>query len=201
MSTLALQQAQARIAEIRSHIASLTPTRPAPAAPAAGRDFNARLASAIGAVPATAAATAPATVRAPGDYGPLTPPAELVAFGNGTIPPAHLLPIGDGTERLHGPAALAFRRMAEDAWRVGIDLEVNDGYRTLEEQHDLADELGLYRDGGAAAIPGTSTHGWGLSVDIATEGGAGEWLREHAARYGFVEDVPGEPWHWTYRPG
>ena len=193
-----MQAAQARIAEIRAQIATLTPTRPAPRALTSnGQAFGTALATAMRSVPGTDEA---ATVRAPGDYGPITPPPELIELGNGAIPPSHLLPIGDGTERLHAPAALAFRRMAEDAWRVGVDLKVNDGYRSFAQQEHLAGELGLYRDGGAAAVPGTSTHGWGLSVDIDSEGGAHDWLRANAARYGFVEDVPGEPWHWTYRP-
>ena len=25
------------------------------------------------------------------------------------------------------------------------------------------------------------------------------WLRKNAGRYGFYNDVPGEPWHWSYR--
>lgn len=188
-----MEAAQARVAQIRAQIASLSaPPRVATRLPHG--DFRAALAS------ATQAVETPATVLAPGSYGPIEPPPELVAFGNGRIPPDRLLPIGDGSERLHAPAALAFRRMAEDAWRSGIDLEVNDGYRPIDDQHELAGELGLYRNGGKAAVPGTSTHGWGLSVDIETGGGAGEWLRANAARYGFVEDVPGEPWHWTYRP-
>src|SRR5687767_7765807 len=175
MSSLGKQAAQARIAEIRAQIATLTPPRPASRADVpAGREFSSVLAAAMGTAPTTGAL---ATVREPGDYGPITPPSELAAFGNGAIPTTHLLPIGDGTEHLHAPAAQAFRRMAQDAWRAGVDLKVNDGYRSHEQQEHLADELGLYRDGGAAAVPGTSTHGWGLSVDIDTEGGSTEWLR------------------------
>lgn len=195
-----MQAAQARVAEIRAQIAAMTPTRPASAPQAlrsGGQAFGAALATAMTSVPGV---DTPAAVRSPGDYGPITPPAELLAFGNGAIPADRLLPIGDGTERLHAPAAQAFRRMTADAWRAGVDLKVNDGYRSFEQQERVAQELGLYRDGGAAAVPGTSTHGWGLSVDIDTEGGSTDWLRANAARYGFVEDVPGEPWHWTYRP-
>jgi LAS superfamily LD-carboxypeptidase LdcB len=50
--------------------------------------------------------------------------------------------------------------------------------------------------------PGTSNHGWGLSVDInvAADARAGRWLHANTARYGFFNDVPTEPWHWTYRP-
>jgi D-alanyl-D-alanine carboxypeptidase len=195
VSTVGVQEAQARIAEIRATIAALTPTRPAARQVAmGGPSFDSVLATAL-----DEGADTPAKMRAPGDYGRLAPPRELEAYGNGRVPTSMLLPVGDGSERLHGPAAVAFRRMAEEAWRAGVDLRVNDGYRDLDHQHRLADELGLYRDGGLAAVPGTSTHGWGLSVDVETEGGALEWLRQHASQFGFVEDVPGEPWHWTYR--
>lgn len=197
-STTAVEAAQARVAEIRAQIAALAPTRPSASMLRGGAtDFRAALATAMG----DSAGTATVTLKSPGDYGPILPPAELQQFGNGAIPTDHLLPVGDGTERLHGPAAVAFRRMTEAAWRAGVDLKVNDGYRTLEQQHVLADELGLYRDGGLAAVPGTSTHGWGLSVDVDTDSpGTVDWLRANAAQFGFVEDVPGEPWHWTYRP-
>jgi LAS superfamily LD-carboxypeptidase LdcB len=50
-----------------------------------------------------------------------------------------------------------------------------------------------------AATPGTSNHGWGLSVDLDLDATAQAWMRQNGARYGFVEDVPREPWHWTFR--
>ena len=183
-----MAEVQARISELRGQLGLLTPARPAALA---GPSFQAALDSAIG---AGAATPAPLIVE-----GHLQPPAELAAYGNGKIPADALTPIGDGSERLYGPAAEAFRRMASDAWRVGVDLKVNDGYRSIERQHDMAERHGLYSQGGRAAVPGTSTHGWGLSVDVDSDGGAHEWLQRNGARYGFVADVPGEPWHWTYR--
>ena len=201
-----IQAVQSRIAELRVRIGVVAATGAPAAAPAGagttaanGVSFDAALASALGPT-ATSNVGGPATVRSPGDYGRLTPPAELTAYGNGQVPRTELVAIGDGSEQLNGPAAQAFRTMAADAWQAGVDLRVSDGYRSLDEQHELADRLGLYRDGGLAAVPGTSNHGWGLSVDIDTDGGALEWMRANAARYGFVEDVPREPWHWTYRP-
>ena len=183
--------AQSRIAEIRAQIAALAPT-PRAAPPAT---FNSALAAAFQGSPLAAAEWAD-----PASEGPVQPPVELETFGNGRIPAEMLVPVGDGSRRLYGAAAEAFRRMTADAWRSGVDLRVNDGYRNLADQERLARELGLYRDGGAAAVPGTSTHGWGISVDVDSDGGAHDWLRTNAARFGFIDDVPGEPWHWTYRP-
>jgi D-alanyl-D-alanine carboxypeptidase len=190
MALEALAAVQARMAEIRGTIASLAP----PPSAAAGNAFATSFAA------ATATSNVSLMDRA-APQGELRVPPELASYGNGRIPLEMMQPVGDGSERLFGPAAAAFRRMASDAWRAGVDLRVSDGYRNIDDQHRLADELGLYRDGGLAAVPGTSTHGWGLSVDVDTDSaGAVEWLRENAAAYGFFDDVPGEPWHWTYRP-
>lgn len=197
MALEGMQAVQARISEMQGRIGT---GAPATAKPSPGVRFADVLSAVSGTSAASSGSTATATVRAPGEYGPLEPPAELAAYGNGRVPLSQLVAIGDGSERLYAPAADAFRRMASDAWRAGVDLKVNDGYRSFDQQQALAAELGLYRDGGKAAVPGTSTHGWGLSVDMDTDGGASEWLRANAARYGFVEDVPGEPWHWTFRP-
>ncbi|QGG97136.1 hypothetical protein GH723_14760 [Actinomarinicola tropica] len=66
--------------------------------------------------------------------------------------------------------------------------------------HWRATEKGLYSQGGLAATPGTSNHGWGLSVDLDLNPASEAWMKANAPRFGFVEDVPREPWHWTYRP-
>lgn len=90
--------------------------------------------------------------------------------------------------------------MAQAAQQQGITLEVSDSYRTVDSQEHLAGSLGLYREGGLAAEPGTSTHGWGLSVDLEVDERTTAWLRANASRFGFAEDVAREPWHYTYRP-
>ena len=53
------------------------------------------------------------------------------------------------------------------------------------------------------APPGTSRHERGLALDFTVDGKvlrAGSpaflWLTEHAADYG-LENLPGEPWHWS----
>ena len=64
----------------------------------------------------------------------------------------------------------------------------------------MARRKGLYVNGGLAATPGKSNHGWGLSLDLDLDRKAQEWMRTHAARFDFREDVPREPWHWTFAP-
>lgn len=41
--------------------------------------------------------------------------------------------------------------------------------------------------------------GWGLSLDLDLDDRAQAWMRDNGWRYGYFEDVAGEPWHWTYR--
>lgn len=52
-----------------------------------------------------------------------------------------------------------------------------------------------------AASPGHSSHGYGISIDIVPAP-IQTWLRANASRFGWVNDVPSEAWHWTYKnPG
>lgn len=128
------------------------------------------------------------------------PPPGLEGHGNGQIPLQLLAPITGTDERLWAPAAAAFDHMRHDAARHGINLPVVDAYRTYESQVRLADELGLYSQGGLAAEPGTSQHGWGRALDLDVDDRAVSWLRANAWKYGFVETVPREPWHWEFHP-
>lgn len=158
-------------------------------------------ASAVGI--ANAAFATPAAELRPADphaHGPLEPPAELAAYGNGLVPPEALTPVGQTGHILHGPAAEALSVLMADAASAGVTIGITDSYRSLAAQHDVADRKGIYGQGGLAAVPGTSNHGWGLSTDLDLDGPALAWMRENAWRYGFVEDVPREPWHWTFRP-
>ncbi len=142
----------------------------------------------------------PAVQKSPGAYGPLTPPSELVQYGNGTVPSSALAPVADTGHRLWAPAANGLSAMIREAEAEGIAVGITDSYRPVEVQERLAREKGLYHQGGLAAVPGTSNHGWGVATDLDLDGPALEWMRTNAWRYGFVEDVPREPWHWTYRP-
>ena len=142
----------------------------------------------------------PAVQLTPGAYGSLAPPAELVVYGNGKVPTEALAPVGETNHRLWAPAANGLTALIDDAAAQGIDIGITDSYRPLAVQERLAQEKGLYSQGGLAAVPGTSNHGWGVATDLDLDAEGLEWMRENAWRYGFVEDVPREPWHWTYRP-
>jgi LAS superfamily LD-carboxypeptidase LdcB len=90
--------------------------------------------------------------------------------------------------------------MRRDAAEAGISIHLVDGYRPYEDQVRLARELGLYSEGGLAAQPGTSQHGWGRAVDLELDDRGIAWMRDNAWKYGFKETVPREPWHWEFHP-
>jgi len=178
-----------RMAELRARMALLE-AAPAPAAPA----FSQVLGEALERTSATSPASGPGHVHA-------APPPELLRYGNGRIPPTALAEVGRGGHRMWAPAADAFQRLVGDAAADGVSIGVTDSYRSYDEQVDLARRKGLYSQGGLAAEPGTSDHGWGLSLDLDLDDRAQAWVRANAGRYGFVEDTPREPWHWTYMGG
>lgn len=58
----------------------------------------------------------------------------------------------------------------------------------------------------AAAVPGTSNHGWAIAIDIANVGGFNStfyrWLSNNAPALGWSNDEGrsvNEAWHWTFR--
>lgn len=142
----------------------------------------------------------PAIQLSPGAYGPLAPPTELVVHGNGRVPTDALSPVGETGHHLWAPAAQGLDRLIDAAAADGVTVGITDSYRPIDVQERLAREKGLYHQGGLAAVPGTSNHGWGIATDLDLDAPALAWMRSNAWRYGFVEDVPREPWHWTYRP-
>ncbi len=199
----AMAAAGARIAMIEARIASLAhppavataatgtalrtaPASTAPASITTTATFAQALAAATTPAPTSAAAAAPLTA------------AQLRSHGNGRIPEGSLTSIGGG-ERLFAPAAEAFTKMRDAAKAQGVTLGVNDSYRSYEEQVDVAARKGLYSQGGLAAKPGTSDHGWGKALDLQLDGRAQSWIRANGERFGFSEDTPREPWHWVYK--
>lgn len=193
----------ARIGQIQGLVASLAPPRvTAPAHLGTARpDFATTLEQARSglapAAPTAAGLTGAASTARTADGVPVA----LAAYGNGKVPSAALTPIGTGDHRLWAPAAESFRALEQAAAKDGVTIKVTDSYRSYESQVDVARRKGLYSEGGLAARPGTSEHGWGLSVDLSLDAKAQSWMRANAGRFGFEENVPREPWHWTFTSG
>lgn len=211
----AISSIGSRISYIESQIAALR-AGPAPAgtvtaaAPRGNAAFAEALASAEGGSAGAAALGLGSTANGTGLSTGLSTavtgklnakgvPLDLAAYGNGRIPAAALHPVGDTRHRLWAPAADSLTRLMADARRDGVSIGITDSYRPYAEQVDLARRKGLYSQGGLAAKPGTSDHGWGLAVDLDLNSGAQAWMRANGAKYGFREDTPREPWHWAYK--
>lgn len=145
-------------------------------------------------VAAYAAGAGAGVVDAQGD------PIEYLAFGNGQIPPELLSPVVGTGHRLWPAAARGLEGLLAAAAAEGVTISITDSYRGYEAQVELVTVKGLYSQGGLAAAPGTSDHGWGTAVDLALDGDALAWIRANGATYGFVEDVPRESWHWHFLP-
>lgn len=128
---------------------------------------------------------------------------------NGRIPRNQLVAVrgvhhsGEGVHYMAPSAAADFQRMVADAAKEGVKITLTDSYRDYETQVRLRDEKG---DQVATATPGTSIHGWGKAIDIAT---GREWVHENGARYGWIwpewaqrEGTKSyEPWHAEHRGG
>lgn len=96
---------------------------------------------------------------------------------------------------------------------TGKRLVVGSAWRSTETQLYFAKSRGEF-----AAPPGRSEHQLGVAMDLAISGSQmGElfgnsivyqWLKVHAAEYGFVQSftaedtpitgIPAEPWHWRF---
>ena len=205
--TARISQIEARITTLRSSsgVQSTASTASTATTSPTGRSFEAvlsgaRAAAGAGGPSGAAAVTGPSGIAAGGRLNADGVPVELAAYGNGTIPAHALSQIGVGRHALWQPAADAYKQLSAAAARDGVTIKVTDSYRTYDQQVDLAKRKGLYSQGGLAAAPGTSDHGWGRSLDLGLDSRAQQWMRDNGPRFGFVEDVPREPWHWTYSP-
>jgi D-alanyl-D-alanine carboxypeptidase len=190
-----------RIAEIRGTLASVG------GAPVARTTTSATTSASGGTAATFASALATEVAQQTASVGPARGtlnaqgvPADLAMYGNGTIPTEALSGISGTGHRMWTPAARQFEQLSAAAARDGVTIGITDSYRTYESQVDLAERKGLYKNGGLAAVPGTSDHGWGRSLDLRLDGEALAWMRQNGATYGFREDVPRESWHWTYYP-
>jgi D-alanyl-D-alanine carboxypeptidase len=192
-----------RIADIQSRMIAMqtqqaTPTQTRSTTPGAGSASGAAFANQLQS--AMTSAAGPAAADKTYKLNSKGVPEDLVAYGNGKIPEEALGRVGDTNHKLWAPAAENLNKMIEDAKREGVKIGITDSYRPYTEQVDLARRKGLYSQGGLAAKPGTSEHGWGMATDLDLNAKALNWMRQHGKDYGFVENVPRESWHWAYRP-
>lgn len=130
----------------------------------------------------------------------------MYEVANGEIPRDDLdvIPVLPGESQRHAlnpVAAEAYAKMVAAAKEDGVEWGITDSYRPLEVQVRLAKQKGLYSQGGLAAAPGTSNHGWGSAVDLNFKVGKGnqfQWLKDNASNFGF-NNIPREPWHWEHK--
>jgi len=118
------------------------------------------------------------------------------------LTPAELSPIAQG--QLANAAAAAWNAMNVEARSLGVELlptGSKSSYRTYEQQVEL---WNLYQSGrgNLAAHPGTSNHGWGLAVDLATES-MRSMIDRIGRKYGWskaTSDAQSEWWHLKHEP-
>lgn len=101
-----------------------------------------------------------------------------------------------------------FFALCEAAKRDGINIILNSGFRSYDQQKYLYDAWRAGRQGfNAAARPGWSNHQSGIAFDIANTGGGKTptyvWLSKNAHKFGFINTgrffkTQRESWHWEY---
>lgn len=152
-------------------------------------------------------------------------PAGITAADNGKMPESKLKKIYCGS--LYCDAARAWLAMIRAAAKDKVFLNVNSTFQTyrkidsqiavFKKRFDPVDTSAdftidavrveyedriwqLKPDKVYAAVPGTSSHGFGLAVDIGNESldYVRPWLNKNAESFGFVREYSFEPWHFTY---
>lgn len=117
----------------------------------------------------------------------------------------------DNSIRLSPDLAEQLSVMTEAAAEEGVSrFLISSGYRDADEQQQLYEQMGAHY-----ALPaGHSEHNLGLSLDLGSSQAAmneapeGRWLKQNAAKYGFILRYPEnkteitgiqyEPWHFRY---
>ena len=185
-----------------------------------------------------APASTPQPTPTPDPDGPANPELWSLLLANTQNPlpdgyePPQLTTIDAAGRQVDSRIADALQQMIAAAQEDGAHLVVTSAYRSYERQEELfvsmiREYLAMgYSNAEAYAatkrlrnVPGTSEHQTGLTVDIISqsywqldEGYAetyeAQWLKEHAAEYGFILRYPKdktaitgtsfEPWHYRY---
>lgn len=131
-----------------------------------------------------------------------------VQYGNGQLPSDLLCDITFSSDVLRCDAAVAAERLnAAFKEAFGRNLQVNDAYRSYEDQVTVKANLGAL-----AAPPGTSNHGWGQALDLGDgietfDSAEYTWMKANAGAFGWNHPAWAEPtgekpeaWHWEYGP-
>jgi hypothetical protein len=116
--------------------------------------------------------------------------------GGGKIGTVDVIKIGGKrVTKKTGHAFLKFQRAAAAA---GVDIAINSGFRTMDEQRYFYKcyTTGSCNNGNLAARPGYSNHQSGRALDISNS--TSSWVRNNASRFGFERTVPSETWHFEY---
>jgi hypothetical protein len=122
---------------------------------------------------------------------------------NGKLPPEQLAPIAQG--QLATECAAGWNALNVEARARGVELLPTgsmSSYRTYEQQVYLYEQY-LNGTGNLAAVPGTSNHGMGTAVDLATTE-MRDMIDQIGAQYGWSKswsDAQDEWWHICYQPG
>jgi hypothetical protein len=122
---------------------------------------------------------------------------------NGQLTPAELAPIHHG--QLANAAAAAWNAMNVTARAKGCELRPTgskSSYRTYAQQVELYQAY-LNGTGNLAAKPGSSNHGWGVAVDVASQD-MRAMIDRIGEPYGWAKkwsDAPSEWWHIRFEPG
>jgi LAS superfamily LD-carboxypeptidase LdcB len=98
----------------------------------------------------------------------------------------------------------ALRQATADAAEDGVEIVVNSGWRSPEDQEELLREaVSEYGSEAEAArwvaTADTSPHVSGDAVDVGPSE-ATAWLSGHGAAYGLCQIYGNEPWHYELRP-
>ena len=141
---------------------------------------------------------------------PLSPPSydcaehQDTGYDGGT--PFEITVVTIDGEPVEKDTANAFWVMAAAADADGVEIRINSGFRTMEEQEYFymcgPDGCCCCNDCNLAAAPGYSNHQSGHALDLNTSNGAVfDWLNAHGAEYGWARTVPSEIWHWEWWGG
>lgn len=128
----------------------------------------------------------------------------MAPIKNGELPSSMLAPVPWSRQHLVAKEYLGTVIALGEAFkkRFGYYPQVTDAYRTLARQRQLFKELGSPK----AAWPGTSNHGWGLSIDwasgISVYGSVTwKWMNTEGRKLSWrpleESNLKFEPWHWT----